>query len=219
MAKSPIERFSTIFLVAGLIFFAFSFISSGLVPWLMLKKIPTQTIEDLSKDIPKEFYELAKDYPDEFKLYYGDANPASFGKALEKGRDIYIAEGCWHCHSQQVRPVANEHLRFGPVSYAKEYANVLQMPQMMGTRRVGPDLIREAGKRSNDWHVAHFYKPTDVAPASVMPTFPWFFTKDKKPNDRGIAIITYMQWLGSWIKDSTDQMMSSIPEANRKGAQ
>lgn len=215
MAKSPIERFSTIFLVAGLIFFIFSFVASGLVPWLMMNKIPIQTMDDIAKDIPKGFYALAADYPEEFKEHYGNADKESFKKALLLGRDIYIAEACWHCHSQQVRPVSNENLRFGAVSYASEYQNVLQMPQMMGTRRVGPDLIREAGKRSNDWHMAHFYRPTDVVPASVMPEFTWFFSKDKKPNEKGLAIVTYMQWLGSWVKDSTDEMMKSIPVANR----
>lgn len=215
MAKSPIERFSTIFLVAGVIFFAFSFISSGLVPWLMMNKIPTQSMDDIAKKIPKGFYQLATDYPKEFKEHYGTANAESFKKAVGLGRDIYIAEGCWHCHSQMVRPVSNEGLRFGAVSYAAEYQNVLQMPQMMGTRRVGPDLIREAGKHTNDWQMAHFYKPTDVVPVSVMPEFTWFFTKDKRPNEKGLAIVTYMQWLGSWVKDSTDEMINSIPIANR----
>ncbi len=59
MAKSPIERFGTIFLVAGLTFFVFSFISSGLVPWLMMNKVPTKSLDDLAKDIPASFYKLA----------------------------------------------------------------------------------------------------------------------------------------------------------------
>lgn len=215
MAKSPIERFSTVFFVAGIIFFLFSFVSSGLVPWLMMKRIPTKSMDDLAKDIPKSFYALEKEYPKEFQTHYGKASTTSFKEALELGRDIYIAEGCWHCHSQMVRPVSNEGLRFGRVSFAAEYNNVLQMPQLMGTRRVGPDLIREAGLRSNDWHMSHFYNPTDVVPLSVMPSFPWFFTKDKRPNKKGLAIVTYMQWLGSWVKDSTDEMLQSVPAANR----
>jgi hypothetical protein len=215
MARSPIERFGTIFLVAGVIFFAFSFISSGLVPWILMNRVPTKSLDDIAKDIPKEFYELAKEYPAEFKEHYGEANAASFKEALEMGRDIYIAEACWHCHSQMVRPVSNEELRFGKISYAAEYQNVLQLPQMMGTRRVGPDLIRESGKHTNDWHMAHFFKPTNVAPVSVMPEFTWFFDKDKRPNKKGLAMVTYMQWLGSWIKDSTDEMMKSIPKENR----
>lgn len=216
MARSPIERFSTIFLVAGLGFFIFSFLASGLIPWMMMSKVPIKSMDDLAKDIPPSFYKLAADYPEEFKVHFGEANAKSFKEALLLGRDIYVGEACWHCHSQQVRPVSNESQRFGKVSYAAEYSNVLQMPQMMGTRRVGPDLIREANKRTNDWHMAHFYKPVSVVPVSVMPEFPWFFDKAKRPNKKGLAIVAYMQWLGSWIKDSTDVMSQSIPVENRK---
>lgn len=217
MAKSPIERFSTVFLVAGLSFFAFSFIASGLIPWMMMNKVPTKSLDDLAKDIPPTFYKLAQEYPIEFKKYYGEANTESYKKALSLGRDVYIAEACWHCHSQQVRPISNEPSRWGKVSTADEYQNVLQLPQMMGTRRVGPDLFREAGRRSNDWHMAHFYKPVNVVPSSVMPEFTWFFDSNKRPNERGLAIVTYVNWLGSWNKDSTDEMLMSIPKANRAG--
>jgi hypothetical protein len=215
MAKSPIERFSTIFLVAGLSFFIFSFVSSGLVPWLMMNKMPTQSLDDLAKDIPQSFYRLAADYPNEFKQYYGEPNAASFKEAISLGRDNYIAEACWHCHSQQIRPISNEPQRWGKVSTAAEYQNVLQLPQMMGTRRVGPDLFRESGRRSNDWQMAHLYKPTNVVPSSVMPEFTWFFTSDKRPNKRGLAVVAYLEWLGSWAKDSSDEMIESIPKENR----
>lgn len=215
MAKSPIERFSTVFLIAGIVFFAFSFVSSGLVPWLMMKKLPTKSLDDLSKNVPASFIKLSQDYPAEFKQVYGEPNSAAYKKALGYGRDIYIAEACWHCHSQQVRPISNEPARWGKVSTADEYQNVLQMPQMMGTRRVGPDLFREAGRRSNDWHMAHFYKPTNVVPTSVMPEFTWFFDDHKRPNEKGLAIVTYINWLGSWNVDSTDPMMQSIPKENR----
>lgn len=215
MAKSPIERFSTVFLVAGISFFAFSFISSGLIPWLMMNKIKTQSLDDLSKTPPPTFAQLAADYPQEFKKYYGEANSASYKKALALGRDTYIAEACWHCHSQMVRPISNEPTRWGKVSTADEYQNVLQLPQMMGTRRVGPDLFREAGRRTNDWQMAHFFKPTNVVPSSVMPEFTWFFDKNKRPNERGLAIVTYVNWLGSWNKDTVDEMKMSLPKANR----
>ncbi|MFI5263527.1 MAG: cytochrome-c oxidase, partial [Candidatus Kapaibacterium sp.] len=85
MAKSPIERFSTVFLVAGLTFFIFSFLSSGLVPWLLMNKIPTQSLDDLAKNIPPAFYKLAADYPDEFKMYYGEPNAKSFKEAIDLG--------------------------------------------------------------------------------------------------------------------------------------
>ena len=73
------------------------------------------------------------------------ADAAAFRKALKLGRDTYIAEACWHCHSQFVRPVSNEDIRFGKVSYSAEYMNEMFLPHLFGTRRVGPDLIRESG--------------------------------------------------------------------------
>ena len=72
------------------------------------------------------------------------------------------------------------------------------MPQMFGTRRVGPDLIRESGVHSNDWHVAHFYDPVAIQPGSVMPSFSWFYDEKGRPNKKGLAIVSYVQWLGSW---------------------
>ncbi len=111
-----------------------------------------------------------------------------------------MGEGCWHCHSQFVRPVSNESRRFGPVSKTEEYDNELQRPVLFGTRRVGPDLSREGGRRGNDWHAVHFYNPQVVSHRSPMPEYPWFFDgSPDKPNRRGLAIITYIQWLGSWL--------------------
>lgn len=119
--------------------------------------------------------------------------------ALRLGRKVYVGEGCWHCHSQFVRPVSNEEQRWGPVSKSIEYQNELQRPVMFGTRRVGPDLCREGGRRSNDWHAVHFFKPTSLSEGSPMPSYPWFFDgSPDKPTERGLAIITYVQWLGSW---------------------
>ena len=74
-------------------------------------------------------------------------------------------------------------------------------PQLMGTRRIGPDLSSEgSGYHSNDWHVAHFYNPRSIVPPSVMPRYGWFFD-GKKPNKKGIAMVTYMQWLGSNVEE------------------
>ena len=70
---------------------------------------------------------------------------------------------------------------------------------MFGTRRVGPDLSREGGRHGNDWHAVHFYRPKDLVPESPMPEYPWLFDgAPDKPNKRGLALITYIQWLGSW---------------------
>lgn len=103
---------------------------------------------------------------------------------------------------------------YGQVSYPEEYHNELNYPPLWGTRRIGPDLIRRGGKQSNDWHVAHFYRPRDVAPASVMPNFPWFFEDDGLTlNKKGLSIIAYVQWLGSW-QNSREETIYQIDDIN-----
>lgn len=195
------ERIKTVILVAGILCFVFSILVMAVLPWLQFRNEPIKRLPDLTQKITHDFIDLAHRYPEPFKKYYGEVSQESYGKALTLGRKIYIREACWHCHSQFIRPVSNEEKRWGPVSEPLEYQNVFQMPPLFGTRRVGPDLIREAGRRSNDWHAAHFYKPVNVVPTSVMPEYPWFFDKDGVPNDKGLAIITYVQWLGSWLAD------------------
>jgi cytochrome c oxidase cbb3-type subunit 2 len=191
------EKFATITLAAGLGCFGIAGIVSGYLPIAHLSKIEYKTLDQIAPDPSQEFILLAERYPDTFKKYYGEPTTEAFHTALRLGRDQYIAEGCWHCHSQFIRPVSNEDVRFGPVSWAGEYMNEMFLPHLFGTRRVGPDLIREHGKHSNDWHVAHFYEPTEVVPTSVMPNYRWFFDGEQ-PNKTGIAVITYVQWLGSW---------------------
>jgi len=193
------ERFGASFLIAGIITFLLGFFLQGVLPIITLRKLPVTPIDEVAKTIPAEFYQLAEDYPAEFRKYFGDVGPASFAHALRGGKAVYIAEACWHCHSQFVRPVSKEDLRFGPVSTPAEYQNMMNLPHLFGTRRVGPDLIRESGKHSNDWHAAHFYNPRSVAPYSVMPSYPWFFDEEQRPNERGLALIAYVQWLGSWV--------------------
>ncbi|RME37335.1 MAG: cytochrome-c oxidase [Planctomycetota bacterium] len=197
------ESKTGVFLIAGLVFFALAFLVMGALPWTMYLDKPEKTLDDLVADgVTPEFVDLAERFPEAFQRAFPDGvTRASFAEALRLGRDIFVAEACWHCHSQQVRPVSNEDIRFGPVSHAREYHNVLQRPVLFGTRRVGPDLFREAARHSNDWHVAHFWNPRNVSPTSVMPRYPWFFDKEGYPNKRGLAIITYVQWLGSWLPE------------------
>lgn len=192
------EQFGFIFIVAGILFFAFAFIIMAAAPVLMLQDVEITEIDKIAETVTPDFIELAGEYPEEFKASFGEANSRSFAGALEMGRDIYVAEACWHCHSQFVRPVSKENVRFGKVSTVGEYMNKLQMPQLFGTRRVGPDLIRQSGRHSNDWHMAHFYEPTNVVPVTVMPSYKWFFTADKRPTKRALALVSYIQWLGSW---------------------
>jgi hypothetical protein len=222
------ETKSGVLLIAGVGFFTLAFLSNALVPWLMYAKYPEQTVEDTierqltvqetDKSDPAKLMVHRVTVLTQFKLlalYYHESFAKNYGSdgkdwtddewkkqaadTIRHGRKVYIAEGCWHCHSQFIRPVSNEEKRWGPVSKSSEYQNELQRPVMFGTRRVGPDLTREGGRRGNDWHAAHFFRPRDTSPASVMPDYPWFFDGDAgRPNERGFAIITYMQWLGSW---------------------
>ncbi|MDH3475580.1 MAG: cytochrome-c oxidase, cbb3-type subunit II [Rhodospirillales bacterium] len=86
-----------------------------------------------------------------------------------RGRDIYIREGCYACHSQQVRPFRDEVERYGHYSLAAE--SIYDHPFQWGSKRTGPDLARVGGKYSNDWHVAHMVDPRSVVPESVMPPY------------------------------------------------
>lgn len=95
------------------------------------------------------------------------------------GRSVYIREGCWYCHSQYVRPVAGEGLRWGPVSEAGEYA--FDRPHLFSTRRIGPDLTRVGLKYGDDWHYAHHWDPRLVVPDSIMPSFKWLYTRVRVP--------------------------------------
>ena len=88
-----------------------------------------------------------------------------------EGRDVYIREGCYTCHSQMVRPFRAETERYGHYSVAGEF--VYDHPFQWGSKRTGPDLARVGGRYSDDWHIAHLINPRDVVPESNMPSFPW----------------------------------------------
>ena len=201
----------------------------------------------------------------ELKVKSDAAWPNVYAQALELGRNRYISDACWHCHSQFVRPVANEELRYGPVNTTAQDNHSLQRPMLWGTRRVGPDLTYEGGKRSNDWHAAHLFDPQSTSPGSVMPKFPYysrtgyrvfrridpnkakfggldvdtaiglpgifdsqgaaeealanfkanldpnraaegermFVAEGIGPNEKGLALIAYLQWLGTWLPPQT----------------
>lgn len=88
-----------------------------------------------------------------------------------EGRAIYIREGCYNCHSQQVRPIAEEVKRYGPVSRAFEY--IYDKPFQWGSKRTGPDLHRVGHKYPDLWHFRHFQDPRTISPSSIMPSYPW----------------------------------------------
>jgi cytochrome c oxidase cbb3-type subunit 2 len=87
------------------------------------------------------------------------------------GRDIYVREGCYNCHSQMIRPLRAETARYGHYSVAGEF--VYDHPFQWGSKRTGPDLARVGGRYSDDWHRIHLLNPRDVVPESNMPGYPW----------------------------------------------
>ena len=93
-----------------------------------------------------------------------------------QGRDIYIREGCYNCHSQMIRPFRYEVMRYGEYSKAGEF--VYDHPFQWGSKRTGPDLARIGGKYPDSWHFNHMLDPTSMAPGSVMPKYPWLFRRD-----------------------------------------
>jgi len=197
------DRFASVLLWAGLGCFAFSFVLSGLYPYIITTKgKPEKTFEEVTRRVSPDFKALKDGWPVAFerafsgskacltqpeilKLPPNDPRRAqseeawrrAYTEAVHRGRDLYIAEGCWHCHSQYVRPVANEAVRFGKVRRPEDDHNALQRPVLWGTRRVGPDLTHEGGRHSDDWHAAHLWNPRHTSPGSVMPSFVWYFRK------------------------------------------
>ncbi|MBA4178427.1 MAG: cytochrome-c oxidase, cbb3-type subunit II [Leptothrix sp. (in: Bacteria)] len=95
------------------------------------------------------------------------------------GRDVYIREGCYNCHSQMVRPFRAEALRYGALSTAGEF--VYDHPFQWGSKRTGPDLHRVGGKYSDEWHLVHLINPRDLVPESNMPAYPWLLGAAVKP--------------------------------------
>ena len=119
-----------------------------------------------------------------------------------EGRDLYIKEGCYNCHSQMIRPLRFETARYGEYSKSGEF--VYDHPFQWGSKRTGPDLAREGGLRSNSWHYNHMIRPKDVSPGSIMPAYPWM-----KENDLDLSLlegkISAMRTLGVPYKDGYEK--------------
>jgi len=185
------SRPSSIFVIAGMGFFVLAVLVQGIIPSLL-----PQTYDPTVVSVTTGQLIRVRDYTP-FEL---------------RGRRVYIREGCWYCHSQFVRPVTGEDVRWGPVSQAGEY--VYDQPHMLSTRRIGPDLIRVGGKYGNDWQTAHHWDPRAVVPDSIMPRFPWLY-KDSKGsgapelNDDGLALLAYVQKLGTSLDDWREVFVST----------
>jgi cytochrome c oxidase cbb3-type subunit 2 len=118
------------------------------------------------------------------------------------GRDVYVREGCYNCHSQMVRPFRSETERYGPYSVAGE--SVYDRPFQWGSKRTGPDLARVGGRYSDEWHYIHLMNPRDVVPESNMPGYPWLLesTVDGELIQRKMKVL---QTLGDPYSDAEIQ--------------
>lgn len=115
--------------------------------------------------------------------------------AEERGKQLYARDGCAYCHTEQVRFTPADEWRFGPPTQAWETQD--EYPQMWGTRRIGPDLARESGKRTTDWQLVHLYNPRFTVPDSVMPGFPWLFHGSPgQPTQDARDLVAYLNTLG-----------------------
>jgi cytochrome c oxidase cbb3-type subunit I/II len=142
------------------------------------------------------------------------ADAVDYSEAQARGRRIYIREGCWYCHSQYVRPVTKEDLRWGPVSEAGEYA--FDLPHLFSTRRIGPDLTRVGLKFADDWHYAHHWDPRLVVPDSMMPSFKWLFRRTTaltRPEGDGVRVEVTAE-LRRWFSFRADRTLLLVPDAS-----
>ncbi len=129
-----------------------------------------------------------------------------------EGRDIYIKNGCVSCHSQLIRPFRSETERYGEYSKAGEY--VYDHPFLWGSKRTGPDLFREGGKRNNAWHFQHMYDPQAVSPGSIMPRYQWLIRNKTDISD----IEAKMKTLVTLGVDYTDEDIANARKSIEKQA-
>ena len=122
------------------------------------------------------------------------------------GRDVYIREGCFLCHSQMIRPFRAETERYGHYSVAGEF--VYDHPFQWGSKRTGPDLQRVGGRYSDEWHRAHLINPRDVVPESNMPAYPWLETTPAN----AATVQAHMRGLRTLGAPYTDEEIEKAPE-------
>ena len=123
------------------------------------------------------------------------------------GRDIYVREGCYNCHSQMIRPFRAETERYGHYSVAGE--SVYDHPFQWGSKRTGPDLARVGGRYSDEWHRIHLLNPRDVVPESNMPAFPWL-ARNKVDAEATVAHMKALRKVGT---PCSDEEIEKAPEA------
>ena len=119
------------------------------------------------------------------------------------GRDVYIREGCYNCHSQMIRPFRAETERYGHYSVAGEF--VYDRPFQWGSKRTGPDLARVGGRYSDDWHRTHLNNPRDLVPESNMPAYPWLATSTLDPQ----SVVSHLKALKRLGDPYTDEQIAA----------
>lgn len=140
---------------------------------------------------------------------------APVGKTVEpytplelEGRALYVREGCYNCHSQQVRPIVEEVRRYGPISRAYEY--MYDKPFQWGSKRTGPDLHRIGGKYPDLWHFRHFQDPRTISPSSLMPTYEWFLTNKLDTSDTKARVRTLKKLGVPYTTDDVDNAEANL---------
>ena len=140
-----------------------------------------------------------------------DENIAPYSALRLAGRDVYVREGCYNCHSQMIRPFRSETERYGPFTTAGE--TVYDRPFQFGSKRTGPDLARVGGRYSDDWQRLHLINPRDLVPESNMPGYPWLADRLIDP-----ALVTSkletLQFLGDPYTD--EQIAAAAAEVEGK---
>ncbi len=129
------------------------------------------------------------------------------------GRDIYLREGCYNCHSQMIRPMQAETLRYGPWTRAGEYQ--YDHPFQLGSRRIGPDLQRVGAKYPDAWHYDHMKDPRATSPGSIMPPYPWLY-EAKIDKDDVVASVGAMTTLGVPYQDNPETWVAAALDEQGK---
>jgi len=167
------------------------------LPWLIVLVLLVVSVGGLVEIVPLFFQKSTTQPVAGLKPY----------NALQlTGRDVYIREGCYNCHSQMIRPFRAETERYGHYSVAGEF--VWDHPFQWGSKRTGPDLARVGGRYSDDWQRAHLRNPRDVVPESNMPAYPWLSKQTVNVADIGAK----MRALRAVGVPYTDEQIGKAPE-------
>ena len=167
-------------------------------PWLLiLLVILVVSIGGLVEIVPL-FFQKSTTEPVAGLTVYGPLRLA--------GRDVYIREGCYNCHSQMIRPLRAETERYGHYSVAGEF--VYDRPFQWGSKRTGPDLARVGGRYSDDWHRTHLNNPRDLVPESNMPAYPWLAKSTLDPQ----SVVSHLKALKRLGDPYTDEQIAAAPK-------